>query len=196
MRPGPPKRWIVLGADGRHVTAGRAGPPSEAEILGFARALVEQQAPGAWLVEMTGEYWGRGRVTLRPLRELVPGAEWRHAEGAFHAMRCDAIADSGLGATRAARRGRELMAAVGNGGRVRLLGEDALDPGPSQQVMEELAAEGTAWAWIVAVDSVTGDMRPGRRLLGEVSWPAVAGEARASLAQHIGAAPRSNATAA
>lgn len=36
------RRWIILAQDGRHVTMGRAAPPSEAEVEAAATALVAQ----------------------------------------------------------------------------------------------------------------------------------------------------------
>lgn len=84
-------RWIVLGADGRHVSLGRT-EPSEAEITAASDALAAQGLSG-WLARMQGEYYRRSKLTLEPLRMLgsTPEADWQAALTAFHAMRRDAI---------------------------------------------------------------------------------------------------------
>jgi hypothetical protein len=80
-------RWIVLGADGRHVSLGRT-EPSEAEITVTSNALAAQGLSG-WLARMQGEYYSRGKVTLEPLQRI--GAEHeadrQAALAAFHAAR-------------------------------------------------------------------------------------------------------------
>jgi hypothetical protein len=80
-------RWIVLGADGRHVSLGRS-EPSEAEIVTASDALAAQGLSG-WLARMQGEYYSRARVTLEPLRAIgvAPEANWQAALSAFHAAR-------------------------------------------------------------------------------------------------------------
>lgn len=84
-------RWIVLGADGRHVSLGRT-EPSEAEITAASDALAAQGLSG-WLAHIQGEYYSRSKLTLEPLRMLgsTPEADWQAALTAFHAMRRDAI---------------------------------------------------------------------------------------------------------
>ncbi len=57
MRTQTGSRWIVLGADGRHVSLGRT-EPSEAEITAANDALAAQGLSG-WLVRMQGEYYRR-----------------------------------------------------------------------------------------------------------------------------------------
>ena len=57
------RRWIILAQDGRHVTMGRAAPPSEAEVAAAAAALAAQGLAG-WLATLDGNYWSRRRVTL------------------------------------------------------------------------------------------------------------------------------------
>ncbi len=83
-------RWIVLGADGRHVSLGRA-EPSEAEIASASDALAAQGLSG-WLAHIQGEYYSRSKLTLEPLRTLgsTPEADWQTALTAFHAARCEA----------------------------------------------------------------------------------------------------------
>jgi hypothetical protein len=86
------RRWIVLGQDGRHVTLGRAAPPSAEEIAAASKAM-ETQGLAGWIATLDGDYWGRGRVTLAPLQ--IIGAEarqdWRTAVAAFDATRRTAV---------------------------------------------------------------------------------------------------------
>ena len=80
-------RWIILGADGRHVSLGRT-EPSEAEIATASDALATQRLSG-WLARMQGDYYSRARVKLEPLRAIgaAPEADWQAALAAFHAAR-------------------------------------------------------------------------------------------------------------
>ena len=80
-------RWIVLGADGRHVSLGRT-EPSEAEIATASHALAAQGLSG-WLVRMQGDYYSRGKVMLEPLQRIGAehDADWQAALSAFHAAR-------------------------------------------------------------------------------------------------------------
>jgi len=80
-------RWIVLGADGRHVSLGRT-EPSEAEVASASHALAAQGLSG-WLARMQGEYYSRGKVTLEPLQRIgaAHDADWQAALAAFHAAR-------------------------------------------------------------------------------------------------------------
>ena len=64
-------RWMVLGADGQHVSLGRT-EPNEAEIATASDALAAQGLSG-WLARMQGEYYSRGKVMLEPLQSI--GAE-------------------------------------------------------------------------------------------------------------------------
>ena len=57
------RRWIILAQDGRHVTMGRAAPPSEAEVAAAAAALAAQGLAG-WLATLDGNYWSHRRVAL------------------------------------------------------------------------------------------------------------------------------------
>jgi len=90
MRIETETRWIVLGANGRHVSLGRA-EPSESEIASASDALAAQGLSG-WLAHIQGEYSSRSKLTLEPLRTLgsTPEADWQTAVTAFHAVRCDA----------------------------------------------------------------------------------------------------------
>jgi len=87
MRIETETRWIVLGADGRHVSLG-CTEPSETEIVTASHALAAQGLSG-WLARMQGEYYSRARVTLEPLRAIgvAPEANWQAALSAFHAAR-------------------------------------------------------------------------------------------------------------
>ena len=80
-------RWIILGTDGRHVSLGRT-EPSEAEIATASNALAAQGLSG-WLARMQGDYYGRGRGTLEPLRAIgaAHDTDWQAALAAFHAAR-------------------------------------------------------------------------------------------------------------
>ena len=88
-------RWIVLGADGRHMSLGRATPPSEIEIIGVSDALAEQGLSG-WLARMQGDYYSRGKVTLEPLRRIGADheADWQAALAAFQRLRGLALAQA------------------------------------------------------------------------------------------------------
>ena len=88
----PERRWIILGQDGRHVTLGRAAPPSDAEIAAAAAALAAQGLAG-WLATLDGNYWSRRRVSLSPLQMLGDCAplDWPAAITAFEAARQRAI---------------------------------------------------------------------------------------------------------
>jgi hypothetical protein len=80
-------RWMVLGADGRHVSLGRT-EPSEVEIATASDALATQGISG-WLVRMQGDYYSRGKVMLEPLQRIgaAHDADWQAALAAFHAAR-------------------------------------------------------------------------------------------------------------
>ncbi|MFM7688446.1 MAG: hypothetical protein ACKPAC_03175 [Alphaproteobacteria bacterium] len=88
-------RWMVLGADGRHVSLGRATPPSEIEIIGVSDALAAQGLSG-WLARMQGDYYSRGKVTLEPLRRIGADheADWQAALAAFQRLRGLALAQA------------------------------------------------------------------------------------------------------
>ena len=80
-------RWMILGADGRHVSLGRT-EPSEAEIATASDALAAQGLSG-WLARMQGEYYSRGNVTLEPQQRIGAehNADWQAALATFHAAR-------------------------------------------------------------------------------------------------------------
>ena len=87
MRIETETRWMVLGADGRHVSLGRS-EPSEAEVMAASDALAAQGLSG-WLARMHGEYYSRGKVMLEPLQRIgAPhDADWQAALATFHAAR-------------------------------------------------------------------------------------------------------------
>ena len=89
---GVERRWIILAPDGRHVTMGRAAPPSDAEVEAAAAALVAQGLAG-WLATLDGNYWSRRRVALAPVQMLGDGASlnWPAAITAFEAARQRAL---------------------------------------------------------------------------------------------------------
>ena len=66
------RRWIILAQDGRHVTMGRAAPPSEADVEAAAAVLTAQGLSG-WLATLDGNYWSRRRVALAPVQMLGDG---------------------------------------------------------------------------------------------------------------------------
>lgn len=90
------RTWIVLGHDGRHVTLGRAAPPTDEEIAAASDALTAQGL-GGWVVKIDGSYWGRGGVTLAPVQAI--GADvavnWPAAVTAFLDARQRACGRSG-----------------------------------------------------------------------------------------------------
>ena len=86
------RRWIILAQDGRHVTLGRAAPPSNAEIAAAAAALTAQGLAG-WLATLDVHYWCRRRVSLGPVQMLGDGTtlDWPAATTAFAAARQRAL---------------------------------------------------------------------------------------------------------
>ena len=91
------KRWIILTPGGGHVSIGRHTDPSEAEIETAAGKL-RQAGTGGGLAVMEGSYYGRRKVTLLMVREIVPnGGNWETAVAAFERTRQRATAPSGRG---------------------------------------------------------------------------------------------------
>ena len=86
------KRWIILTPDGGHISIGRHTDPSEDEI-GAVAGKVRQAGTGGWLAVMEGRYYGRRKVTLLMVREIVPANEsWEAAVAAFERGRREATA--------------------------------------------------------------------------------------------------------
>ncbi len=87
MSAGMQQRWIVLGADGRHMSLGRT-EPSEAEVNTASEALAAQGLSG-WLVRMQGEYYSRRKISVEPLQRIgaAHDADWQPTLSAFHAAR-------------------------------------------------------------------------------------------------------------
>jgi hypothetical protein len=86
------RRWIILAQNGRHVTMGRAAPPSEAEVEAAATALAAQGLAG-WLATLDGNYWSRRRIALTPVQMLgdCTTLDWAAAITAFEAARQHAL---------------------------------------------------------------------------------------------------------
>ena len=77
------RRWVVLGADGRYVTLGRATDPTESEIRRVEEALRAQGA-GGWLAIMSGSAYAKSTpdfMAVRPLAE--PKTTFEDAVNAF-----------------------------------------------------------------------------------------------------------------
>ncbi len=88
------QRWIILAADGRHVTLGRNAAPTEEEEARAASALTAIGHAG-WLVRIDGDYWSRrSRPVLTPIRGLAGAtdADWPAATAAFETVRRAATA--------------------------------------------------------------------------------------------------------
>ena len=64
------RRWIVVAADGRFSTLGRASDPSEAEILAAENALRAQGLSG-WLAVMEGNPYVGAMPRLLEVRPLA-----------------------------------------------------------------------------------------------------------------------------
>ena len=88
MSAGVQQRWIVLGANGRHMSLGRATPPTDIEIIGVSDALTAQGLSG-WLACMQGDYYSRRKVTLDPLQRIgiAHDGDWQAALAAFQTAR-------------------------------------------------------------------------------------------------------------
>lgn len=65
--------WIVLCADGRHVSIGRAREP-DAEDLDRAAVALQAAGQEGWLAIVYGDYYGARGVRVDVLRPLTPGA--------------------------------------------------------------------------------------------------------------------------
>ena len=88
-------RWLVLGADGLHVTLGRHRDPEPEEIERAEQVLKAQNLAG-WLVVMKGEYYTRTKpklIMVRPLGE--PEADWDQAGAGFEALWREAVRPGG-----------------------------------------------------------------------------------------------------
>jgi hypothetical protein len=91
------KRWIILTADGGHVLIGCHTDPSGDEIKAAAGTL-RQAGTGGWLSVMEGSYYGRGKVTLLMVREIVPtSGSSETAVSAFERTRRGATAPPRIG---------------------------------------------------------------------------------------------------
>jgi hypothetical protein len=78
------RRWVILGADGRYVTLGRATDPTESEIQSAEEALRIQGSSG-WLAIMNGSPHARPAPDLVMVRTLAePQGTFDEAVAAFH----------------------------------------------------------------------------------------------------------------
>jgi RecB family endonuclease NucS len=87
--------WIVIAADGRHVTVGRSALPDADDLDRAAEALRALGIPCAWLARCAGDYYGRKRPVLHALRAIVgtpDAAAWEAADAAWHQARCATLA--------------------------------------------------------------------------------------------------------
>jgi len=62
-------RWIILGADGRHVSIGRQSDPSADEVKQAEAAMAVQGMCG-WLALMKGGYYEREKPSVIMVRAL------------------------------------------------------------------------------------------------------------------------------
>ena len=65
--------WIVLGADGRHVSIGRHREPDAEDLQRVSDGLAQAGQEG-WLALLYGDYWTAKGVRVDVLRPLTPGA--------------------------------------------------------------------------------------------------------------------------
>jgi hypothetical protein len=85
------RRWIVLGADGRHTTLGRATDPNEEEVSAVEDAL-RRAGVGGYLAVSEGDYWSAAPMTLLEVRPLNrPETPFDAAVAAFLARRRAAV---------------------------------------------------------------------------------------------------------
>jgi hypothetical protein len=78
------RRWIALGADGRHTTLGAQSDPSDDELARLEAELA-REGLGAWLAVAEGDYWKpKTRMTLLQVRCIGnPEGTWESAVAAF-----------------------------------------------------------------------------------------------------------------
>jgi len=94
------RRWIILAQDGRHVTMGRAAPPSDAEIAAAAAALAAQGLAG-WLAMLDGNYWSRIAAEISVDPDLLQTILQSHINDLLTEA-ADRFDPAGLGGDRAA----------------------------------------------------------------------------------------------
>jgi hypothetical protein len=84
-------RWIILGADGRHVSIGRQSDPSADEVK-QAEAACAAQGMCGWLALMKGGYYEREKPSVIMVRALRgPENSFDEALEAFEAARQRAL---------------------------------------------------------------------------------------------------------
>jgi hypothetical protein len=81
-------RWIVITADGGHVSVGRARALDQATIDQASNALRRQGLVG-WLACLGGDYYGSGPVSVEMLQPLAgaAAADWPAVLSAFLSRR-------------------------------------------------------------------------------------------------------------
>ena len=91
-RAGLETRWIILGADGRHVTLGRHTDPAPEEVSQAEAALTANGLAG-WLAVMKGAYYQRRQPSLLMVRPLGdPSCSFGEAASEFETARKAAVA--------------------------------------------------------------------------------------------------------
>ena len=80
-------RTIFLSVDGRHSTIARDRVGVDHDVA--SHVLAQAEAAGIWgyLVHMTGDYHGRGKVHLEPVDPRVEVHAWNATVDAFNAAR-------------------------------------------------------------------------------------------------------------
>ena len=85
------RRWIVLEADGRHTTLGRATDPTEEEVTAVEAAL-RRAGMGGYLAVSEGDYWSSAPMSVLEVRPLNrPETPFDAAVAAFLARRRTAV---------------------------------------------------------------------------------------------------------
>lgn len=80
-------RWIILSADGRHITVGRHSDPSPEELT-QAEARLAAQGLAGWLAVMKGGYYDRSEPSVMMVRPLCsPKVSFTEAVASFLAIR-------------------------------------------------------------------------------------------------------------
>ena len=88
------RRWLIVVGNGDHVTLSGHGEPSDHEVQ-EAAAQLDSLAVCGWLVVLTGAYYGRGSVTLFPVRRIsAADGNWNQADSRWRAKRAAATGDT------------------------------------------------------------------------------------------------------
>ena len=93
-QPNLETRWIVLGADGRHMVLGRHKDPTPEEVAAAEAGLAAQGLAG-WLVLMKGSYYVQRKPSLMMVRALAnPARAFEEAAADFEAKRKATLANT------------------------------------------------------------------------------------------------------